>query len=156
MRIPTLGFLNYVAALLMMVLLCSAHGDGKNAHWRRYTKIKEPLIVKEIDFGKGSTLSSKQMLMWGEWVISFKVDSPPRLKPYAPVAYYAGKAFAIDGLQAYSNHEGPAHAEIIYDGRPGHHTWDIDVWKTRTNDAGAPIYHISFYINGPVGIVVGK
>jgi len=137
-----------------MAALCSVDGDIKASHWRRFTKVKHPMVVKELDFGKGSKLSTKQMLMWGEWVISFKIDSPPHLKPYAPVPEYAGHAFAIDGLQAYSNREGPAHAEIIYDGRPHHHTWDIDVWKTRKNDAGAPIYHISFYINGPEVMVV--
>jgi hypothetical protein len=156
MRIPSSGLLRYAAALLVMALLCSAHGDGKSAKWKKFTKIKQPVIVKELDFGKGSVLSVKQMLMWGEWVISFKVDSLPHLKPYAPVPEYAGKAFAIEGLQAYSNHNGPAHAEIIYDGRPGHHTWDIDIWKTRTNDVGEPVYHMSFFINGPVSMVVSK
>jgi hypothetical protein len=156
MRKPVTVFFKYTAFLLVLAFLCSARGDARNAKWKRYTKVKQPVIVKELDFGGGSKLSTKQMLMWGEWVISFRVDSLPHLKPYAPVPEYAGKAFAIEGLQAYSNHEGPAHAEIIYDGRRGHNTWDIDVWKTRTNSVGEPIYHMSFYINGPVGMVVGK
>jgi hypothetical protein len=148
--------INYAAAVIMVTLLCSAHGDGKSARWRKFTKIKQPVIVKELDFGKGSMLSGKQMLMWGEWVISFKADSLPHLKPYAPVPEYAGKAFAIDGLQAYSNHNGPALAEIVYDDRPGHHTWVIDIWKPHAGGVGAPAYHMSFYITGPVGILVGK
>lgn len=108
--------------------------------------------VSKIDFGKGSIMATGKQLAWSEWNISFRAGSLPELQPYAPVPEYEGKALVIKGLQAYSNRNGIAEAEIIFDGRVQRNLWSIDIFKPRPNGGGAPLFHTSFYIDGPVEI----
>lgn len=140
----------------MLLMLCAPTSLSQSTQWRKLCRTQTPVPVKELSFGKGSILKPGTMLMWGEWVVSFKRDSLPKITPYAPIESYTGKAFAITGLQAYSTHQGAAQAEFIYDGRSGHKSWDIDIWQPRPGGTGAPLYHLSFYINGPDEILVGK
>lgn len=146
-----------MAVIAALLLLCSASSVHKRPthKWKRMARARTVATVKQVIFDKASVLAHNKPLMWGEWIISFRADSLPVLKPYAPVPGYARKAFVITGLNAYSNHNGMAQAEIIYDCMDNYNRWDIDIFKPGLNGR-EPLYHLSFYITGPTDIVLQK